>query len=201
MQHINFFKELEPAAEVPFSARQQSLLLAALLVILLMTYFVVLWQQSALDETVTDVRADQQALTASIDILMARKKTQENNAVLLSEIAILESGVKFRRQLLVSINPKDQQGEKGFSVHLKGLARQQLEGVWFTHISLTHRGEQMALQGYTKKPEYLPRYLQKLSAEPIFEGQQFSVLRMAEAEKYRNAMRFDVRTREKESAQ
>ena len=201
MQHINFFKELEQTVEPPFSARQQLILLIALMVILLMTYFVVFWQQSVLEEKVTDVSAEQLSLTASIDTLTARKKVLENNSVLLSEIAILESGIKFRRQLLASINPKDQQGEKGFSVHLNGLARQQLEGVWFTHISLTHRGEQMALQGYTKKPEYLPRYLQKLSAEPVFDGQQFSVLRMTEAEKYRNAMRFDVRTSEQGSTQ
>lgn len=197
MQHINFFSQLERAVEPPFSARQQVVLLGSLFVILLFIYGVFQWQQSSLFAEFEVLKAEQLKVSNSLKSLTARKKALENNSELIAEISNLESAVKFRRQLMASINPKDQQGESGFSIHLNGLARQQLEGLWFTEISLTDRGEKMALSGYSRKPEYLPRYIQRLSAESVFEGQQFSVLRMHDDEKYRNTMRFEVRTNEK----
>ena len=52
--------------------------------------------------------------------------------------------------------------------------------------------------GYTLKPEYLPQYVQRLSQEQVFNGQQFNVLRMAQAEKQRNALRFEMRAAAKD---
>jgi hypothetical protein len=57
----------------------------------------------------------------------------------------------------------------------------------------------MDLMGFTQQPEFLPQYMQRLSAEPVFEGQQFKVLKMIRAEKYPNTMRFEVRTHDKAS--
>ncbi|MCR8923044.1 hypothetical protein NO559_09685 [Dasania sp. GY-MA-18] len=198
MQHINFVSQLDRVVEPPFSARQQAGLLAALMVLLVLVYAGLLWQQAGLNQDLQQRRAEQAELVKVVDALNAKKQAAENNSSLINELASLESAIRFRRQLLASIDPDDQYQQKGFSEHLNGLARQQLQGLWFTEIILGKQGGQMALVGYTLKPEYLPQYVQRLSQEQVFNGQQFNVLRMAQAEKQRNALRFEMRAAAKD---
>ncbi|MGK0440990.1 MAG: hypothetical protein ACJA0N_000785 [Pseudohongiellaceae bacterium] len=200
MQHINLVSQLARVVDPPFSAKQQFQLLLALFAILLLTYGVVIWQQVSWSDDLAGVQADKRQLTEAVDSLQKKKQAIEKNSKLLTALSRLESSVKFRRELLASIDPEDQQGSGGFVEYFNGLARQQVNGLWFTEINLQQQGKQMALIGYTQKPELLPRYLQKLSSEPIFEGRQFNLLRMAQAEKPANTLRFEVKTRKQRSA-
>lgn len=194
MQHINLYSQLEKYVEPPFSARQQVLLLAALLGLFVFIYVGLLWQQSTWRQDFSTLKSQQDQLIAEVDALNTRKAAEENNAELKADIARLENGVKFRKQLLASIDPDAQREATGFAEHLSGLARQQIAGLWFTEINLMAQGKQMALSGYAQKPEFLPQYLQNLSGEQVFSGKQFNVLRLNQADKYNNAMRFEVRT-------
>ncbi|WP_019528142.1 PilN domain-containing protein [Dasania marina] len=199
MQHINLVSQLDRVVEPPFSARQQAWLLGGVMLVLVLVYVIALWQQTGLNQALQQGRAQQAELAKQVEGLSAKKQAQENNSTLVNELAVLESAIRFRRQLLASIDPSDQYQQKGFSEHLSGLARQQLQGLWFTEIILGKQGGQMALMGYTLKPEYLPQYMQRLSQESVFSGQQFNVLRMAQAEKQRNALRFEIRAAAKDN--
>lgn len=200
MQHINFFSQLERAVEPAFSARQQAQLMACILVVVIVSYVTLLIQQASWGGDLKDVQSQHSALNSELEALNNKKKAEENNPELKAELAYLEASVKFRRQLIASIDPNAQQESNGFAEHLNGLARQQVPGLWFTEVNLSKRGEHMALYGYTQKPEFVPQYLQKLSAEDVFAGKQFNVLRMSQAEKKQKAMRFEVKTGEVEAS-
>ena len=86
--------------------------------------------------------------------------------------------------------------ENGFADHLQGLARQQIDGMWFTEIQLQNGGQQLALIGQTRRPEYVPRYVQKLTAEDIFIGHQFRVFRMSVPADKKNIFEFELRSKE-----
>lgn len=199
MQHINFISQLDRVVEPPFSAKQQVQLLAALVAVLLVTYVALFFQQASWSSDLQQLKAEQSALKKQVAALNAKKAAEENNPQLKTELARLESAVKFRRQLIAGIDPNDQQESNGFAEHLDGLARQQVVGLWFTEINLSQRGEQMSLHGYTQKPEFVPQYLQKLSAEQVFTGKQFNVLRLTRAENMRNTMRFAIKTHDMEA--
>jgi len=78
------------------------------------------------------------------------------------------------KQRVVQILSQDEFGNtNGFSGLLGGLARQRLEGLWLTHLSISAGGSNIALNGSTLKAELLPKYLQRLSAETAFSGITF----------------------------
>ena len=61
----------------------------------------------------------------------------------------------------------------GFSRHLRALARQDLDGIWLTHIVLSATGDQTRLEGRAIRAELIPLYVQDLTSEPAFAAQRF----------------------------
>lgn len=196
MQQVNLYLQLERAVEPPFSAKQQAMALAAAAAVMLFIYVVLMVLVSLQADSVSVLRAEQGQLSRSLGELQAKKQALEDNQPLFKEIASLEAEVKFRRQLLHSVNPEDKPDGNGFAPYLQGLGRQAIDGMWFTRIHLTNSGREMALTGRTNKAELLPRYLQKLARETIFDGQQFSVLRIASPDKP-GPLIFSVRAKQK----
>lgn len=194
MQHINLFSQLDRQVEPSFSASHQLKALAVLVVVLLLSYFALLFSSDSLDEELMLAKKEQQAVTAERDALKTQVIKLQQDESLVSEIATLERGVIFRREMLASIDPDEDVKAKDFSEHLSGLARQHIKGLWFTHIQLHKNGRQMVLQGRTQQPEFLPRFLKKLSNEPVFAGQSFKVLKMNVPEKWQGALNFEVRS-------
>lgn len=196
MQQVNLYLQLDRAVEPPLSAKQQVMGLAAVAVVILFIYAVLAVLASVQSTSVSALRAEQNQLSRSLERLQAEKQALEDNQPLFKEIAELEAEVKFRRQLLRSINPEDKPDANGFAPYLQGLGRQTIDGMWFTSIHLTNSGREMALTGRANKAEFLPRYLQKLAKEQTFDGQQFSVLRIAAPDKPGPLM-FSVRAKQK----
>jgi hypothetical protein len=62
---------------------------------------------------------------------------------------------------------------KGFSRHMKALARQDIDGLWLTHIVLSALGDKTRLEGRALKAELIPLYVQGLTAEAPFSEQRF----------------------------
>ncbi len=62
---------------------------------------------------------------------------------------------------------------RGFSRYLRSLARQDTDGLWLTHISLSALGNKTQLQGQALRAELVPAYLQSLAEEPPFAEQRF----------------------------
>lgn len=197
MQHINFYRQLERAVEPVFSAKQQAYCLLAALAVMLMIFATLTWQQSHQLDHLAPLQQEQQQNAQVVEQLRLQKQQLENDSQLAQEVGSLMAAVDFRRQLLTTINPETKQSSQGFALHLNGLAQQQLKGLWFSEILLREGGKQMALTGFARKPELLPQYLQKLMFEPIFNGLEFSVLKIEQAENMPSAVRFKVSTVQK----
>jgi len=194
VQHINLFSQLDRQVEPPFSANQQLKVLAVLVVVLLLSYFALLYSSGGLEDELMAAKKEQQSITTERDALKTQIVKLQQDENLVGEIAALEQGVIFRREMLASIDPDEDAKAKDFSEHLSGLARQHISGLWFTHIQLHKNGRQIVLQGRIQQPEFLPRFLKKLSNEPVFAGQSFKVLKMSVPEKWQGALNFEVRS-------
>jgi hypothetical protein len=197
-QHINLCSQLDRVVEPPFSARQQVALLIVAVVVMLGLYGFMLWSNSNLSNELKMVEAAQQKNTDELAALQAEKVKQLRDTSIESELAALVEDISFRRQLLASIKPDVSVGQN-FTAHLEGLARQHIDGMWFTGIHLFDGGEQLSLAGTTVKPEYLPRYMQKLKAEDVFSGHQFRVFQMVASEERSDTLNFEVRATEAEA--
>lgn len=194
VQHINLFSQLDRQVEPSFSANHQLKALVVWVAVLLLSYFALLFSSGGLEDELALARKEQQSVIAQRDALKAQIIKLQQDKNLASEIAALEQGVIFRREMLASIDPDEDAKAKDFSEHLSGLARQHINGLWFTHIQLHKNGRQIVLQGRTQQPEFLPRFLKKLSNEPVFAGQSFKVLKMNVPEKWQGALNFEVRS-------
>lgn len=62
---------------------------------------------------------------------------------------------------------------KGFSRHLRALSRQDLDGLWLTHIALSALGDKTRLEGRSIRAELIPLYVQGLASEAPFAEQRF----------------------------
>lgn len=62
---------------------------------------------------------------------------------------------------------------KGFSRHLRALARQDVDGIWITHLVLSALGDKTRIDGRAIRAELIPLYVQNLTAEPAFAAQRF----------------------------
>ena len=62
---------------------------------------------------------------------------------------------------------------KGFSRHLRALSRQDIDGLWLTHIALSAMGDKTRLEGRAIRAELIPLYVQGLASELPFAEQRF----------------------------
>ena len=196
MQHLNFYDQLDRVVKPLFPARQQALSIAIIVVVMLVAYAALLGNKVVISNELDELQQQQQIVASELEQLQAKKTQLERDSNLDAEISRLQNSLKFRRRLLASIDPIDQLAESGFSVHLQGLARQHIEGMWFTDIQLQTGGRQLVLMGKTQAPEYVPRYVQNLSREMVFAGHQFRVFRLTAVENSNGLINFELRAKE-----
>lgn len=196
MQHLNLFSQLDREVEPLFSARQQLQLVAVVGVVMVVIAVFLAVGKSAIQSELDTISAEQKAVETQLKSLQTKKAGLEHNPALDSDIASLQREVKFRRRLLAAIDPEKKPLQQGFADHLSGLARQHIDGMWFTEIHLQQGGQQLALMGRTRAPEYVPRFLQKLSGEEAFAGHQFRVFKMSVAEEREGQLYFELRANE-----
>lgn len=99
------------------------------------------------------------------------------------------------KQKVVQVLSQDEFGNaNGFSGYLGGLARQRLEGLWLTHLSLSGGGSNIVLNGSTLKAELLPKYLQRLSSETAFSGITFQKFVMGRDDSKKRRLNFTLQS-------
>ena len=196
MQHLNLYTQLEKPKQLPFAASQQLWILAVALLVMLSVYGWLLISQSSINSELSELEQQQRTIDEKLAELNAEKERLLKDNSLAKEIELLKKDVSFRRELLASVEPDSHSMGGGFSDHLEGLARQHIDGMWFTEIELYQGGQQLALLGQTRAPEFVPRYLQRLSDESIFEGHQFRIFKIYTPDEQSGLLNFELRSKE-----
>lgn len=81
---------------------------------------------------------------------------------------------------------------QGFSRHLRALARQDIDGIWLTYITLSALGDKTRLEGRATRAELIPLYVQDLTAEPPFARQRFQHFQITSPENGETALYFSM---------
>ncbi len=88
----------------------------------------------------------------------------------------LDEGLRMlaERQAVLNLIQGSTLGDtRGFSRHLAALSRQDLDGLWLTHIALSALGDKTRLEGRAIRAELIPLYVQGLASEAPFAEQRF----------------------------
>lgn len=112
-------------------------------------------------------------------------------------IAKLRAEIEAKRSLLASVGDGS---EPAFSEYMEGLGRQHLRGLWLERVTVGRKGEQLAISGSMQKASLLPRYLQQLGNENVFQGVRFQLMKIEELPLKKQQMRFEVAVASDEDA-
>lgn len=97
-------------------------------------------------------------------------------------VAKAEAELRIREAVLKRLGGGDLGGTQGFSAYLTALARQRVEGVWITGLTVAGDSGDFTLQGGVSRPEILLDYIRKLSREDVLKGRQIGDFRMLRRE-------------------
>ena len=104
----------------------------------------------------------------------AAARTPDSGVI--AELESLQALVDGRRQVLVRLQHGDLADSGGVSEYLRAFARQRLDGVWITGLSIGGAGREITVDGRTRDAQLLPRYLQRLRDETALRGRAFATL-------------------------
>lgn len=68
----------------------------------------------------------------------------------------------------------------GYSEYYKALARQNMNGLWLTGVSVA--GTDIGIRGRALEGSMVPTYINRLTREPVMQGKSFSSLEIAQGE-------------------
>lgn len=180
-QQINLYQPIFRTQPKVFSAVTiaQGCLLVALG--LLAVYGYARWQNTQLDREVTRLQGQQDALLKRIEDFSARFPARQKSPELDRQVTRLTAERAGKARAFAVLSDGVSGNTRGFSAYFAGLARQHVEGLWLTGLSIAEGGQQLSISGRTVNAPLVPRYLQQLSGEAAFNGREFKTFQMARA--------------------
>src|SRR5579871_1795413 len=146
-QQINLFNPIFRKQKKYFSALAMLQALALLAVGMIAFFGYMSYQVRSL--AAVDAQSQRQlvALQGQLAALAKELLPQGKNTALGDELARTESQVKVRRDLLASLRTGALGNVEGFSRYLAAFARQNIEGVWLTGLSVGGDENELVIRG------------------------------------------------------
>ncbi len=181
-QQINFYQDGFRFAQQIFGAKTLLIGCGVIMLAMLATYVFALYKQSSVSSQLQVVNDQEKAAVERLENLrpaIAAVSSEKN----LSERLEDATHLLREKELVLSLVRGSTLGDaRGFSRHLRSLARMDTDGLWLTHISLSALGDKTQLQGQALRAELVPAYLQSLAEEPPFAEQRFHQFQIDGAE-------------------
>lgn len=193
-QQINLYQSTVIIKTSPLATCRLLLAVGVGVGLLLLGYGAARWQLWRTEGHFADIKAQEQAAQERIVDLQQRYSAREYSETLARQVAQLKAEKAARLPLLTLLADHSPDQFSGFSEHLRGLAREDLEGVWLRDVALADGGHSLVLQGSALRAELVPRYVQRLSRQASFAGLEFASLVMSRSEERKEAVDFVLRS-------
>ncbi|MCW9024831.1 MAG: hypothetical protein OQK73_09110 [Gammaproteobacteria bacterium] len=194
MQQINLYQAVFRKTTLLLSARSLLRASAALAGFLVVVTALLQWQLSQQSSALETAKAQQTAQLAKLAKLQQQVQNRQQDKKLLHEIEVLSTHIANKQRVMQVLTTQRFGNTDGFTEHVKGLARQRIDGMWLTDISISKGGEHLGMKGQALQAELLPRYLQRLSSEAAFLGKSFKTLNIARNDKNPSWVDFNLQS-------
>jgi Tfp pilus assembly protein PilN len=135
------------------------------------------------NRTLARVLADteQQVLARRDQMVAFSKQFSEQGAsrALLADVQSTEARLQERKALLDDVHTGAGGDTQGYSRYLRGLARQNVQGLWLTGAEIGGKANQIVIKGRALDSALVPTYIRALNREEPFTGRTVSELRLA----------------------
>jgi len=157
------------------------------------------WQQHSQSQDLIAAKNEKEKIIKQIEVITNEIAAMSDDSDFKKVLLDKEQELNNKKNVLTVLSGQQFGNTKGFAEQFTGLARQHVEGLWITALDIHAGGEKLNLQGSTFSPEYVPRYLQKLSKENSFKGVEFKTFLMLR-DKGSRRIDFDIRSTQKEAS-
>lgn len=175
-QQINLFN-LALAPRVEHATGRRCLL--AMLAVALLTGAIAFAAQYA-GARAERLAAQQQAQLAAVHAEAARLTREAGerkpDPEVFAELQSLQAMIEGRKQLMAMTEHGGLGDTEGVSEYLRAFARQRMDGIQLTGLSITAGGRDIVIQGRTVDARLLPDYLHRLHEESVLRGRTFATL-------------------------
>jgi Tfp pilus assembly protein PilN len=179
-QQINLYRPIFRQQQKKFSARAMLQAGAVMAAGIVAIYGVLLWQLGQVREELRQAERRHADITARLQSVTQQFGGGQGVA---DRMKALEQEVAVRRQVIDGLQRNVFTNSHGYSDYFLALARQHVDGVWITGISITGAGEDLKFKGRTIDPARVPRLVQRLAAEKALAGREFEMFVMTNSGK------------------
>lgn len=197
MQQINLYQDILKKPREWLTHQQLGYALGGVLLVLVLISFGQAWRNNALQDELQVLQAEERQIMARLEEVTRQLSEVSNTGAITGTISQKEAELKDKQYVLQALTGRQFGNTIGFAEQFSGLARQAIDGVWLTGLHIHAGGARMNLSGSTYDAQMVPRYLQRLSKEPSFNGLEFQTFQMQRVENNRR-IDFDLRSTPKE---
>jgi len=180
-QQINLYNPIFRKQKKVFSSATMLQAFALIVLVVAVFYFAIALQTPVLEirsaETSRQLKAELERLKA----YGAGESPAERAKALAERRKGLEAALSANTQALAAFESEGGRVE-GYAEVLRALARVSVDGVWLTRINFARGKGDVSIVGRATRPELVPTYLERLRAEQVLRGSDFSRLEVTRPE-------------------
>lgn len=105
---------------------------------------------------------------------------RQSSTMLQAEIKNTEEKIQSRDRVFDVLKSGEVGKSQGFSALLEAFARQSVNGLWLTGISMNGAGDQMRIGGNALSADLIPQYITRLSSEQALRGRHFTAFQVSQ---------------------
>ena len=193
MQQINLYQERFRKQKSRLSSARLLKAVAALAGLMLGLGLLFLLQAGQRQAQLDTLQAQQKAKMAQLASLQQQVQSRHKDAALQARVDALMREIDTKQKIMKILGEQRFGNIEGFTGHVRGLARQRLDGLWLTQVRIGQGGATLGMKGRALKAALLPRYLQRLSGETVFAGKTFETLSMERDAEQPGQVLFELR--------
>lgn len=187
-QQINLFQsDFHQRLELVCAKNVQMLLIVMIALLGLITAYDYFIERGQVDYLV-ELQAQQTELQVALQNAKQTAPSMVVDEKLKQQVGGYKNDVVIKQQVLDALSGESFGNTSGFSGFFKGLATQNVAGLWLTNLQIRSGGKDIGISGSAYRPELVPEFLEKLSSERIFQGTNFQTFRV---KRKKNPLRID----------
>lgn len=121
-------------------------------------------------------KAAQAAAEARLAQVVKEFPPKQKSQALEADLVRMQGELKALHEARAVLERGELGNTAGYSEYFRALARQNVQGVWLTGVSVVGAGKEIGLEGRSMQPELVPGYIQRLTREAVLQGKTFGSL-------------------------
>ncbi len=172
-QQVNLYQsEFKVHRELVCAKNVQSALIVMLLVLSLVSLYDYKFDRDQ-QEYLLKLQSQNKTLQQTLDVAKQSAPSLVIDKKLRQQVEYYKKDVLSKQQVLNALSGQSFGNTVGFSGFFKGIAKQNISGLWLTNLNIRSGGKDIGITGSAYRAEMIPDFLNKLSNEKEFKGTAF----------------------------